>query len=293
MKGKNCCRNCQKCADPGIQSAGTGITHTSYPSPTQCQTHSEFYSYSLPNLPLKDLLTKGDNSCRFLCFNYSTVLDKCLKSLKDLGKKPDAGGTYVTIPKEKLNTETDLKVYLDVCHVHGKILKDPKTGEISYDGKPVMGVNDPDQIKCHEYSQNDFVISHLVKERISDSPQYQQGKNILSKSDIIIIYGMSVGITDQCWWDLILERMEENPKCQLIVYVYDIDHHGASPNKMDDIRRDWLSRMYDSEKGKKLEIPSNRISFVINDNVFGRNLKKYQLYIHPEDQPPASAAATV
>lgn len=259
----------------------------------QSQMHSEFYSISKPNEPLKDILKNEQNHYYFLSFNYTTVLDKCLdKCLEELGTPQKQGdNNYVTIPKSALNTTEDALVCVDVCHVHGKLTKRKNDNELSFAEKPVMGVNDPDQILNTHFYKNDNVLSHFIKSRISDSSQYEEGKARIRDSDVIIIYGMSVGITDQCWWDLILEHMNQKLTCQLVVYVYDTSYQGASPNKKDDIRRDWLQRMCSSTTEKKLEVPSNRISFVINRNEFSCDLRKNKFYLHPDDQldsPPAT-----
>lgn len=272
-KNKKQRKDCQTCLKAG--QTGTGNT-SKFPEPAEgCKMYSEHRAWSVPNDPLCTLLQEGDFACSFVCYNYSTVLDDCLETLWDTGltQDKDRVGKYVMIPKDALQTQNDVKVRLTVCHAHGTI-----------GGKPVMGVNDSNQIYNISFSDDPHVLSHMVKEQISTSSHYEGGEELIGNSDVIVIYGMSVGITDERWWDLVLKRMDENPTCQLVIYVYDSSYNAVSPNAHDDIRRAWLARMFSSKSAKNLEVPSNRISFVINNNVFQKNLKKYELYLHEEDQ---------
>ncbi len=45
--------------------------------------------------------------------------------------------------------------------------------------------------------------------------------NLLKSSDVIYIYGMSIGETDKLWWDRICEIMKERKNLQLIIYNYE------------------------------------------------------------------------
>lgn len=139
----------------------------------------------------------------FITFNYTTVLDKIINFAKknDLGKRVYNNISYS-------NTIQSLK------HVHGYTDKDM-----------VLGVNDEEQLAKIEIFDNlpEEYLSQIIKiktnimlERNNDAKTF----DVLKNSDLIYIYGMSIGETDKLWWTRIYDIMENKKDMRVIVHDF-------------------------------------------------------------------------
>jgi len=142
----------------------------------------------------------------FISFNYTMTLDRCvnpIKSTKDiLGKRSYANTLY---------SNSIGNVY----HIHGYTDRDM-----------VFGVNDETQIsdlKIFEGWDEEY-LNQLIKiktNKMNNENMDIKVYNLLKSSDVIYIYGMSIGETDKLWWDRICEIMKERKNLQLIIYNYE------------------------------------------------------------------------
>ena len=69
----------------------------------------------------------------------------------------------------------------------------------------LLGLNDVTQIAKTDYLSKDD-LNFLIKPNstaINNSYTFNNAKNIINKSDIIVIYGMSLGATDKQLWELV------------------------------------------------------------------------------------------
>ena len=90
-------------------------------------------------------------------------------------------------------------IFKNLEHIHGTVDKDM-----------LMGVNDLGQISNKNFEKNQDVIDALVKpmmNKLTGSYREEKCENAILKADIICIFGMSLGITDRKWWELINQRM--------------------------------------------------------------------------------------
>ena len=104
--------------------------------------------------------------------------------------------------------------YRGVEHIHGKL------GE----GGLLLGVNHAAQIANERYRENDDVADLLLK------PQANEGRGMLvdeeclsliAGADVICLFGLSLGPTDQMWWTAIKKRFLDNPEVILLYFHYD------------------------------------------------------------------------
>lgn len=141
----------------------------------------------------------------FINFNYTKTLDIAVNTLRTnknlLGQRRYGNTTY----QNSIGT---------LMHVHGTLHKDM-----------VLGVNDISQIADHTLfdGYEDIYISQIIKQKTNEI----NGENIdrkvlelLKGSDIIYIYGMSTGSTDQLWWKRVCDVMKENNRTHLIIHKY-------------------------------------------------------------------------
>lgn len=100
-----------------------------------------------------------------------------------------------------------------IIHVHGTL-----------DDMMVMGVNDESQISNELLRDDIDVKEDFIKPEYNDA--CENNKNLICESlvkwaDLIIIYGSSVGQSDDKWWKLIGGRMEKEDKLLLVYLPHD------------------------------------------------------------------------
>lgn len=184
----------------------------------------------------------------FISFNYTSVLDNCVKHLKN--KFDENRGQAVG----------------EVMHVHGYV-----------DQNMIIGVNDASQIANTNINNDDNIVHELTKPlQNSDSRTgYDSAAtNIINNSDIICIYGMSIGDTDKKWWNLIAKWLASNSIRRLVILTYTKEYNARFPytqRKVTERITDCFLSHSDLADEIKNDI-RNRIYIGANHNVFSMNL---------------------
>ncbi len=130
----------------------------------------------------------------FISFNYTKTVDKCAKLLKkELDKTPT----------QRLD---------QVLHIHGYI-----------EENMIMGVNDPSQITNPAFASDTDIALELVKpeQNLDARTNYERHViSVLNNSNIICVYGMSLGETDAKWWQHIAGWLEKDIHHILVILTY-------------------------------------------------------------------------
>lgn len=141
-----------------------------------------------------------DCEIKFISFNYTNVLDKCVSVLaQDPPLKTWNPG----------NGNRSFKVNPDVIHVHGQL-----------EQYPIMGVNDKTQVKNQEVLKNNVdtaIIKPLCNQALGELWQ-ETALTQINNSRIICIFGLSLGPTDAIWWEKITLWLKDNQNRLLIIY---------------------------------------------------------------------------
>ena len=203
---------------------------------------------------------KESHKYSIIDFNYSNVVDRVFNTNQ---KTP--------FHTRKLGNVVYHDNAVELLHIHGST----KQGLIT-------GVNDATQILNAELQDDPVFLDSFVKERMNQvvgQNNTNKAQRIINESDIIVVYGMSRGITDKLWWSCILNWCIKNPQCVLVLYIY-----VYGPEK------DMLSRLVPSALVRKnnelfdelvingftteadLEKCKDRIVLCYQNNIFG--LKK-------------------
>ncbi len=188
--------------------------------------------------------------CNFINFNYTDIFSKCLE---------------VT----KVNKTKELKYNIgNIINVHGKC-----------DFYPIIGVNDISQIKNKTLANDPTFVSRIVKPTINQLLGYNNeidARNIISRSAIIVIYGMSMGKTDALWWDTIVQWLNASPEFQLVLFDYDPDFQTTVPfdwiDKNETIKNKILS--FNTQKNINTNALKDRIHIAVHKNIFEMDLMK-------------------
>ncbi len=148
----------------------------------------------------------------FICFNYTETLDEFVElvrsSPKILGIRAKGGSTIQNSIGQ-------------VVHVHGYTSKNM-----------VLGVNDEHQILSTDLFSGfgSEYMDQIIKIRANGL--YEEGTDslahrIIEQSDLIYIYGMSLGDTDKLWWERIIKRMLAHHSIRTVIHSHERFGGGA------------------------------------------------------------------
>lgn len=146
----------------------------------------------------------GGYRYNFIIFNYTKTVDRCIKTIRNtklLGARTVSNNSYEnTISRQ--------------VHVHGYTDKDM-----------ILAVNDESQIANMDVFADRLIYdSHrLIKNKANKL--FEEGTDdlayeLLKTSDLIYIYGMSLGETDKLWWQRIGEVLDTHKNTQVIYYSF-------------------------------------------------------------------------
>ena len=195
--------------------------------------------------------TIGGNSVyNFVSFNYTRTVDMCAGILKN----------YI-----KNNNSRDVG---SVLHIHGYI-----------DENMIMGVNDSSQIENTLLANDETVVREIVKpiqNKDIKSNYETQVKKVIDSSNIICIYGMSIGETDKKWWEYIADWLSKSEKHALVILKYDRKYNKRFPFSqrkiIDTVMDNFLS--LSGLNNNLMDKVRSRIYIGMNHNVFEMNLRK-------------------
>lgn len=203
-----------------------------------------------------------DNSIifNFITFNYTTTLDRILNDITNRTNNQ----IYIRPDKNAFHKIEN------IVHVHGQL-----------DNNTIFGVNDINQL-CFPGTVPDKIIRRVVKPLKTSLLGYRvntQCQEIIEKSDIICIYGMSIGETDAIWWQKIGHWLIHSHKGRVMCFVYnkDIDYNSIfGIDNMLDAEFDYRNRFIKISKFPEdfRNIFEQRFHVIINPNFMQINLVK-------------------
>lgn len=206
----------------------------------------------------KSILEKVRNEeieFQFLSFNYTTLLDRYVLSLGENGREEIFfdGGT------------TQLNVAPSVVHINGTL-----------DEFPILGVDNDEQLINEAFRSHGRIREIMIKRESKgsvDAEEYSIALKHINDSNIVCIYGMSLGESDNYWWSELTKWLNRGPSRHLVIYSYKNPpvkkRVGLYNDKVEEEKKLFLSYSMLSEAANA-EI-SRRIHVVFNSDIF--NLK--------------------
>lgn len=191
---------------------------------------------------LKQLIyaPKGDEY-NLIIFNYTTIIDAMLKENRRIASR---GLKY---PSGRMEMFWD-KIN-DIIHVHGTTTD-----------AMVLGVNDISQIgepSIFDDKYDEMKNTFLKKEfnEMAEEGTFDKSLALLNKSDLIYIYGMSLGATDKIWWQQIYRLLKEKHNLHVIIQMMDVPNSRLNRRKFLTFERKQKMALlsYSLENDKLLE----------------------------------------
>lgn len=168
----------------------------------------------------------------FITFNYTNTIEKLLNFTEETILVKKQGRRDLSISK--------------IEHVHGFT-----------NSMFVLGVDNADQILNEDF-RSEKLLRTIVKPLNNSRAKHladERCKALINDANIICLYGMSIGDTDNTWWKYIGNLLHDKNK-RLIIFWWDNDD--VSPifseirlEKVDDVKEKFLSQTSLSEKQKE------------------------------------------
>ena len=165
-----------------------------------------------------------------------------------------------------------------ILHLHG-----------SLEEGMVMGVSDVKQIANESFHKSRNVLEEFVKPLFNEACLNNNNslcERWIKESELIVLFGTSLGATDRKWWRLIGTQLQKESKDILLMYfAFDKDKDiRLHPN----YRLRWMEE-YQRSLLAKLEIPDNKKDIVLSRICIGINKPIFQLGKLIKDVVPISS----
>ncbi|SCY97764.1 AbiH family protein [Flavobacterium caeni] len=208
--------------------------------------HGEFYNYLCSpenSLRQKDLnaITSFKNKWAqhrweidIVNFNYTTTIENLF----------EVNPVNIRIGYHHNSAEIKLR---RVMHIHGTL------------ENMVLGVNDLSQILNEKFCKNQKITNFFIKSnnnRIQGHTIDEIFEQRILGSNLICIFGSSIGETDNIWWEKIGQHLVTSSHCQLIIFTYIANLNKRLPylygEAEEDMKQKFLNAAKLSEEEKKI-----------------------------------------
>ncbi len=204
--------------------------------------------------------TAREFNLQLVCFNYTNAVDQVAGAFgtDSLGVWRGTDGNQHSLKMGKL------------FHAHGTL-----------DLYPIIGVCNELSIKNQELLKSPVFKAAMQKSRsitVAGQLWRSEVKDIIKNSQILCIFGMSLGETDSDYWEMVTEWLSGDSKRQLVIFWYDVNAtklNLAIPQKYREVtkvKRKLLD--YSEWTEEKFAIYEKRIHVV---------LKPQKMFALPED----------
>jgi len=219
-----------------------------------------------------------DREMSFVSFNYTGILGEILKRLPTTTLKKWKNG----------NTDYACKLNTNVIHVHGTISE-----------FPIIGVDGDGQIVNKELLSTPQFREIMIKAECVNALGrlwHRQAEELISKSRIVCVFGMSLGETDAKWWRKLAQWLKADGNRHIVVYWYDRNPpNGVSVRKQLEGKNNVIEKLlsYSQLADKEKDTIKNRIHVIINTSKFLRIPKSEIVKEEQEDIAPVKDGALV
>ncbi len=209
---------------------------------------------------LNSILISADRvAFQFISFNYTKILDKCLELSFN---ENNIVGSHI-----KNSARINHNIDSQIIHIHG-----------SLPGPIIMGVDNESQIEQGKWSKQKRFLQRIAKPMMNARAGTlvdNEAANTINQSNIICIFGMSLGDTDKTWWKLIGQGLKA-PDHRLIIFGHNSDFTGMELTHqkrftLEDEIKDRFMDLAEIANADRSFI-EDRIFVYINSSLFNINL---------------------
>ncbi len=111
----------------------------------------------------------------------------------------------------------------------------------------LLGVNDESQIDSKLSSNEDLQMMMIktISNQYALSTRMERTTSVIKESNLIIIYGMSMGESDKYWWEMVLNVLREDFNKSVLIYAYETDQRGLMKHhrRMMSKQKEWKDKL--------------------------------------------------
>lgn len=198
---------------------------------------------------------------QFITYNYTDIIDKIISSVSNQ-IDPFSRHNY------KGNARHDS--LCNALHIHGTL-----------DEGIVLALNDTSQINNEKLQNNYDLKRFMVKSQINEEDGNfvtDDALKMIENSLYICIFGMSIGDTDNMWWQAIIKWLLQNSNRRIVFFVKDnteISKSKAAKMKYNRDKRRVLSQHSIELSNEDYEKIESQVIVILNSDIF--NLKGYKI----------------
>lgn len=196
-------------------------------------------------------------SINILTFNYSRTIERIIDFKENMNLVTHHG-----------NVATYLR---NVLHIHGYT-----------DKNMILGVNDISHIENENFKEHIDIVEAIIKPECNKVLKHLidlECQNIIQSSQLLCIFGSSLGDTDRIWWEMIGNHLLTTVNSRLILFMRGDEipvNQGYKINRQTRfLKRKFLSQTGLAEEEKdKIE---SKIFIGYNTNIFNIKLEKINI----------------
>lgn len=194
-----------------------------------------------------DSFSNTSDEVRILTFNYTRIFSKLLNN----------SDSHFFISYRKSNQTVRVSAPI---HAHGTLEKNI-----------VLGVNDSTQIseRFSEDERSDLIKKDLLEASRED--MLDVNSSIINESDLIVIYGMSIGETDKLLWGIVGEiSLKKNIPIIIYHYTNNVDKAIIREQRrlVREVENDFILKSGVSEENKEILRENLHIILGTGENIF-------------------------
>lgn len=147
----------------------------------------------------------------------------------------------------------------------------------------IVGVNDYTQIK-NENMRTTKVIENIVKPTMNmnaETLRENDCEKIISEANIVVIYGMSIGETDKCWWEKLMLRFSQDPSVLIIIINYDGQIDYSFRQLFAYKKREFKNKLLNYVTNNDSQLSENELKTIIEYRIiveFNTQMFKFKVY---------------
>ena len=148
----------------------------------------------------------ADTDIHFVTFNYTDAIDRLCAKIRETSR------TLENFPNVMTSIQTRLG---NIYHVHGTL-----------DSSLIMGVDNYEQLNSSKITNFAKLSRTLIKPIVNDElgrEDHENAISMLNDSNYLFFYGLSFGVTDQTWWNLISDHLIKHANCQAVIFTRSSD----------------------------------------------------------------------
>jgi hypothetical protein len=147
-------------------------------------------------------------------------------------------------------------VLKSLFHVHGSVNTDM-----------VLGVNDNTQIHNENFQKDADVTNQIIKPECNLVLRHGLDlacEKLIDEADVICIFGSSLGVTDEVWWELIASHLREKD-IRLVIFEYNPTIRKLNATRGERRRNELIDRIFASSAPENIK---DKVYVKFNSDIF-------------------------